>query len=144
VLNARVALRKNAKVELLKSVPLFAGCSKKDLGEIALVTDELELGAGTTLIAEGSRAHEFFVLLDGSVEVTSGGKLLTELGPGSHFGEIALVSDVPRTATVRATSPVRVLLLTDRAFARLMRKVPSIAISVLESLAERVTQDATA
>ncbi len=133
-----MALRKNAKMQLLERVPLFTGCSKKELGEIALIADELDLREGTTLIAEGSRGSEFFVLIDGSVKVTRGGRKVNELGPGGFFGEIALISDVPRTATVAATSPVKVLVITDRAFERLMRRVPSIALKVLSALAERV------
>jgi len=136
-----MALRKNAKVELLGRVPLFAGCTKKELGEIALIADELDLREGATLIVEGSRGTEFFVLIDGTVRVTRRGRKLNDLGPGSHFGEIALISNVPRTATVVATSPVRVLVITDRAFDRLMRRVPSIAINVLATLAERVKPD---
>jgi CRP-like cAMP-binding protein len=138
-----VQLRKNAKVELLKGVPLFAGCTKKELGEIALIADELGLPDGAALIEEGSKGTEFFVLVEGTVRVSRQGRKLSELGPGSHFGEIALVSNVPRTATVVATSPVRVLVVTDRAFDRLMRQVPSIAIHVLRTLAERVKPDAT-
>ena len=133
-----MALRKNGKIELLKSVPLFAGCSKKELAEIAVITDEIALGDGTTLIKEGSRGSEFFILLDGTVKVTRNGRKLAELGSGSHFGEIALVSDVPRTATVQASTPVRVLVITGRAFRGLMQRVPGIAVHVLSTLAERV------
>lgn len=139
-----MALRKNAKIELLKRTPIFSGCSKKDLGEIALIADEVDLPAGTTLIKEGSPGREFFVLVEGDVKVTRNGRKLTELGAGSHFGEIALVSDVPRTATVQTLSPIRVLVVTDRAFDRLMRRVPSIAIHVLSTLAERIEPDLSA
>ncbi len=138
-----MALRKNAKIEMLKRVPLFAECSKKELAEIALITDEIGLKEGATLIKEGSRGSEFFILLDGSVRVSRSGRKLAELGAGSYFGEIALVSDVPRTATVQASSPVTVLVLTDRGFDQLMRRVPGIAVHVLRSLAERVKPDAS-
>ena len=136
-------LRKNAKIELLKRVPLFSGCSKRELGELALIADELDLREGTTLIAEGTPGREFFVLVEGTVKVTRKGRRLNELGPGSYFGEIALLSDVPRTATVVATSPLRVLVVNDRGFARLIGRMPSIAVKVLATLAERVKPDAT-
>lgn len=139
-----MALRKDAKTKLLESVPLFAGCSKKELGEVALIADELDLKEGRTLITEGERGREFFVLVQGTARVTRGGRKVRELGPGSFFGEIALVSDVPRTATVVAASPVRVLVVTDRAFERLMQRVPSIAIKVLGALAERVRPEPSA
>ncbi|HJU47386.1 MAG TPA: cyclic nucleotide-binding domain-containing protein [Gaiellaceae bacterium] len=133
-----MALRKDAKTKLLESVPLFAGCSRKELGEVALIADEMDFREGKTLITEGERGREFFVLVDGTAKVTRGGRRVRELSAGSFFGEIALVSDVPRTATVTSTSPVRVLVITDRAFEGLMRRVPSIAIKVLAALAERV------
>jgi CRP-like cAMP-binding protein len=138
-----VALRKDAKIELLKKVPLFAGCSKKELAQIAMIADEVHLPEGKTLIREGSRGSEFFVLLDGTVRVSRKGRKLAELDAGTHFGEIALISDVPRTATVEATTPVRVLVVVDRAFDDLMRRMPGIAVNVLGTLAERVKPDVT-
>ncbi len=131
-------LKKNAKVDLIADVPLFAGCSKAELNEIASITDELDLPAGATLIREGERGREFLVVIDGTVEVTQKGRPVTELGPGSWVGEIALIADVPRTATVVATSSVRLLVITDRAFQQLIRQTPSIASKVLQSVGERL------
>ena len=135
-------LHKDAKTDLLKNVPLFAGCSKSELQKIASLADELDLGEGATLIREGERGREFIVIADGSVRVTRNGKLLRELGAGDFIGEIALVADVPRTATVTATSPVRLLVVTDRAFRGLLEQMPSIAKKVLQSLGERLHADA--
>jgi CRP-like cAMP-binding protein len=135
-------LRKNAKVELLSEVPLFAGCSKRELGLLATVADELDLAAGVTLIREGAPGREFFVVVSGTIEVERGSRKVAELGDGDWVGEIALVTDAPRTATVRTTSPVRVLVLTDRAFSKLVRDVPSIAEKVMRSLGERLAADA--
>lgn len=131
-------LRKNAKVDLLAKVPLFSGCSRRELQEIASLADELDLPEGTVLITEGERGREFFVLVDGTVSVTRKGRRISTLGAGDWIGEIALVSDVPRTATVIATSPVRVLVVTDRAFSGLIKRSPSIALKVLASVAERL------
>jgi CRP-like cAMP-binding protein len=133
-----VRLKKNAKVDLLAGVPLFAGCSKSELSEIATIADEIRFAEGATLIREGERGREFLIVVDGTVEVTKQGRTLNELGPGSFVGEIALVTDVPRTATVVATSPVRLLVITDRGFQHLIRKTPSIAAKVLASLGERL------
>ena len=99
-------LHKDAKIELLRNVPLFAGCSKAELQQVAQLADELDLAEGATLIREGERGREFIVVADGTVKVTRGGKTIRELGPGDFIGEIALVVDRPRTATVTATSPV--------------------------------------
>ena len=135
-------LHKDAKTDLLKNVPLFAGCSKTELQRIASLADELDLGDGATLIREGERGREFIVIADGTVKVTRNGRQLRELGAGDFIGEIALVADVPRTATVTATSPVRLLVVTDRAFRGLLEQMPSIAKKVLQSLGERLHADA--
>ncbi len=135
-------LHRNAKIELLKRAPLFARCSKKELAGIALLADEVDLREGKVLTREGERGREFFVLIDGTADVHRRGKKVNTLKDGDFFGEIALVSGRPRTATVTTTSPVRVLVVTDRAFGGLMRTSPSIQLKVLKALAERVPADA--
>lgn len=135
-------LHKDAKTELLKAVPLFAGCSKSELQRIASLADELDLDEGATLIREGERGREFIVVAEGTVRVTRKGKTIRDLGAGDYVGEIALVADVPRTATVTATSPVRLLVVTDRAFRTVLDQMPSIATKVLQSLGERLHADA--
>ena len=135
-------LRKNAKLELLQQVPLFAACSRRDLSEISMLADELSLPAGTTLVEEGRLGHEFFVLVDGEVDVRAKGRKVKRLGTGSFFGEMALVSSRPRNATVTTTSPVRVLVVHEQAFRRLLRDSPSIQLKVLETLADRAAENA--
>jgi len=137
-----VALGKNAKIELLKRVPLFAGCSKAELRELALSADEMDLRNGYVLTKEGRPGREFFVLVDGTARVTKDGKLLADLKNGDWFGEIALLTHRPRTATVTATSPVRVLVITDRAFRRVVETMPRIALKVLASVGQRLDHDA--
>jgi CRP-like cAMP-binding protein len=134
-------LRKNAKIELLKRVPLFAGCSKRELGEIASVADELDLPNARDLTKEGSTGREFVVLVEGEADVLRKGRLVAGLGPGDFVGEIALVTGRPRTATVRTRGPARVLVLTTSGFRTLMRDVPSIQAKVLTALAQRITPD---
>jgi CRP-like cAMP-binding protein len=136
-----VALGRNSKIDLLKKVPLFAGCSKAELAELATQTDELALGEGRVLAREGQSGREFFVLVDGTVRITKNKRKLADLGPGEWFGEIALITRGPRTATVTASSPVRVLVLTDRAFRQVVQRVPSIALKVLASVGERLGAD---
>lgn len=134
-------LGRNAKVELLKSVPLFAACSRTELRELALVADEVDLREGRALVREEQPGREFFVLVEGTVRVTRRGRKRAELGPGDWFGEIALLTKTPRTATVTATSPVRVLVVTDRAFRRVVESMPSIALKVLASVGDRLSRD---
>lgn len=135
-------LRKDAKVELLRQVPLFSGCSKKELSEISMLADELGLPAGTTLIEEGRQGHEFFVLVEGDVDVRAAGRKKASLGGGSFFGEMALVSSRPRNATVTASGPIRVLVVHERSFRRLLRDSPSIQSKVMQALADRAAEQA--
>jgi CRP/FNR family cyclic AMP-dependent transcriptional regulator len=137
-----MALRKNAKIELIKGVPLFSSCSKKELEAIAAQADELVVPAGKTLTKEGARGREFMVIVDGSAEVRKKGRRLNLLGSGDFLGEIALISGGPRTATVTTTSETDLLVLTDRAFEQLTKKMPSINASVLKAVSERLQADA--
>ena len=131
-------LRRNAKVDLLRGVPLFAGCSQKELGQISALADELYQPDGAMLIEEGTRGREFFVLVEGTVDVRHNGRKLRTMEAGDFFGEIALVTETPRSATVVATSSVRLLVITGRSFRRLVNDTPSIQGKVLTALAERV------
>ncbi len=132
---------KNAKIEFLKRVPLFADCSKRELAEIALVADEISFPAGRTLIEEGKPGREFIVIAEGTVEVRRGGRKLPQRGDSHSFGEMALLSGKPRSASVITTSPVRALVITDRAFKQILRDVPSLSPRLLASLAARLSHD---
>jgi CRP/FNR family transcriptional regulator, cyclic AMP receptor protein len=131
-------LGSNQKVELIRRVPLFARCTKGELAEIASHADEIDLPQDKDLIRQGERGREFFVLLEGEADVIRDGQHVQTMGPGDFFGEIALVSKVPRTATVKATTPVRALVITDRDFRTLLEHAPQIQLKVLEALAERL------
>lgn len=134
-------LHKDAKVELISRVPLFARCSKKELRMIANIADQIEWPEGKTLIKEGRLGSEFFILIDGTVSVSRDGRKLRDLAAGEWVGEVALISNVPRTATVVTTSPARALVMTGRGFAQLMTDSPSIAAKVLAVLGERVAPE---
>jgi CRP-like cAMP-binding protein len=129
---------KNAKIELLKGVPLFTECSKSELANIAQIADEIGFPAGRTLIEEGKPGREFFVIADGSVEVRRGGRKLPHRGDSISFGEMALLTGKPRSATVTTTTPVRALVISDRAFKRLLEDVPSLAPKLLANVAARL------
>ena len=128
---------KNVKVQRLGRVPLFAQCSKRELSEVASVADELSLPAGRTLMREGDTGRELVLVLEGDVEVRRNGRRIPLGGDRNVFGEAALLTGEPRNATVTTTSPTTVLVITDRAFDRLLREVPTIQRKLLASLAER-------
>ena len=134
-------LRKNAKVKLIKGVPLFAECSRKQLDDIAGIADEIDLREGKELTSEGRPGREFFVLIEGSADVKKGSRRINQMGPGDFFGEISLVTRRPRTATVVATSPVRALVVTDRSFRALLEHQPEIQGKVMSALAARLGPD---
>jgi CPA1 family monovalent cation:H+ antiporter len=131
-------LHRNRKVELIKHVPLFSGCSKKELAQIATIADELDFKPEKTLIREGSLGREFFVLVDGTAEVQRDGKRIDTAGPGDFFGEMALLTDQPRNASVVTTSAVDVLIITARNFRTLMESNPLIALKVMRGVADRL------
>jgi CRP-like cAMP-binding protein len=131
---------KNLKVRRLKEVPLFSECSKRELEQVASVADEIVFPEGRTLITEGATGREFIVVLDGEVEVRRGGRRLPKDDAG-YFGEVALLTGAPRNATVTTTTQVDALVLTDRAFDRLVANFPSIRRKVIANLASRVPDD---
>lgn len=125
-------------MDLLRRAPLFANCSKKELAAISGIADEIDLKEGKELTRQGSTGREFFVLIEGTADVSRDGKKVNALQGGDFFGEIALVHHAPRTATVTATSPVRALVITERNFKRLLDESSEIQRKVLEALAERL------
>jgi len=134
-------LGKDGKVELLKKVPLFSRLNKKSLQDVAHIADELDLPAGKEMATEGDRGREFFVLLDGEAEVTKGGKRINTKQKGDFFGEIALVTRMPRTASVTATTDVEVLVINERDFGALLKRSPEVGRQVAEALADRVAPE---
>jgi CRP/FNR family transcriptional regulator, cyclic AMP receptor protein len=134
-------LRRNQKVELIKRAPLFWNCSKRELEQIAQLADEIDLNEGKEMTRQGERGREFFVLLDGEADVIKDGRTINQLSGGDFFGEIALVADTPRTATVKATAPIQALVITDRSFRRLMKDQPEIQGKVLAALAARLAPE---
>jgi CRP/FNR family cyclic AMP-dependent transcriptional regulator len=138
-----LGMRKDTKIELIKKVPLFAPLTKAQLAQVASIADEVGLPGGKQLTRQGERGREFFVLLDGEAEVRRNGRKVATMRPGDFFGEIALVSDRPRSATVTATDPVRVLVIRDADFRSVLLHTPQIALKVMEAVAERLPPDAT-
>lgn len=126
------------KLELLKRTPLLAGLSKHDIEEVGRLADEVDVRAGRVLLKEGDPGREFFVIIDGQIEVTKEGRHLRTMGAGEFLGDIALVVERPRTATATAVTDSRLLVVGHREFHSLMDQFPSIRVSVLESIALRL------
>jgi CRP/FNR family transcriptional regulator, cyclic AMP receptor protein len=131
-------LRRDAKVDLLRHVTLFSGCSKKELAQIALIADEIDIPAGKTLITQGRPGRQFFVVIEGAVSVTRDGEQQPKRGGSEFFGEIALVSGGPATATVTTTEPTRALVIAPQHFRALLDRTPSIQRRILHSFSERL------
>jgi len=131
--------RQDTKIEALRRAPLFEGLSRKQLQELARQTDDLEVPAGTLLCREGTIGREFCVIIEGEAEVTRNGARLATCGSGDFFGEIALLENVRRTATVTATTRLRFFVLSSQSFRAMLDADSTIERKILGALARRVT-----
>jgi CRP-like cAMP-binding protein len=126
----------DTKVQALKAAPLFEDLSRKELVQLERVCEDLEVEPGKVLCKEGQTGHEFFVIVDGKVQVTRKGRRVATLGSGDFVGEIALVTEVPRTAT--AETPVRLFVLARREFHAMLDQNPKVERKVLRALGRRL------
>ena len=124
----------------LERVPLFAGLSHKDREKIARWSDAIDLAAGKHLLDEGRLPHEFFVIVDGEVEVLHDGKCLATLGPGDFFGEIALIEHGRRTASVVTTTPTTLAVMSPASFAAMRREMAEVALRIDDAIRERLAR----
>ena len=125
-------------VKLLSGVPLFEGCSKKELEAISRAGKEVSHTEGDVLAREGDSGVGFFMIQDGTAKVSVGGKARSRLGPGDFFGEISLLDGGPRSATVTAETDVKLLGLTAWVFKGLIEQNPQIALKMLRVMASRL------
>ncbi|MBI2763307.1 MAG: cyclic nucleotide-binding domain-containing protein [Chloroflexi bacterium] len=126
------------KLALLKSIPLFARLDSRELQRLGQLFDEVDVPAGRVLMQQGHLGGEVFVLASGGVRVERNGIAIADRGPGDVIGEIALLSEGPRTATVTTTEPCRLLVLGHREFHSLMDEQPALRLQILEGLAGRI------
>jgi CRP/FNR family transcriptional regulator, cyclic AMP receptor protein len=122
----------------LKSIPLFAQLSDRERADVARFADEVSVPARKTLAEEGEFAYEFFVIEQGTAEVTKDGRVLAQLGPEDFFGEIGLVEAERRTATVVAKSPMELIVIFGPNFRRLERELPELATQIRTAIRERL------
>ena len=124
----------------LDRIDLFKALSKPELQQLAQWTDEVEVPEGKVLASEGQIAYEFFVIENGTAAVEVDGTRVAELGPGEWFGEIGLLAAERRTATVTATSPMRLIVIFGPNFRELARKMPSVAETIQAEIRERLAR----
>jgi CRP/FNR family transcriptional regulator, cyclic AMP receptor protein len=130
----------DTKADALRRAPLFEHLSRKELVQLARVSEDLEVPAGEVLCKEGEIGQEFFVIVDGQVEVTRDGKRVAMRGGGEFVGEIALLEETPRMATVTAKTPLRLFVLTRKEFRHLVGENPGVERKVMRALARRVVE----
>lgn len=132
-------------IEYLKEVPLFAGFSDKQLKSVIKTAKEKEYKEGDAIVREGEATKVgFYLILDGQVEVKRGDKVLTKLGSGQFFGEMAVLDEKPRSADVTAITHTKCLLLTNWDFKALIKTYPEMAMNVISELATRLRQTSQA
>jgi CRP-like cAMP-binding protein len=135
---------KDPKIELLAGLPGFEGFRKRELARMTRWLDEAMIPAGTTFIHEGAVARQVFLIVDGEAEVSQGGAPVARLLPGQFVGEMALLDNKPRSASVRAATNLHVLVANPAGFSSLMQQ-PAVVRVLSESMAERLrTTDAAA
>jgi CRP-like cAMP-binding protein len=129
---------KSSKVAMLERVPLFKGLSRRQLELIARLADQLEVPAGERLAKAGATGHELFIIVDGQASVTTRNGRKVRLGPGEFFGEMSLLDGGPRSATVEAATPMRLLVLGHREFWSLLNTTPPLTGKIMRALSQRV------
>jgi len=129
---------RDEKLDLLRRIPLFNGFGKREIERLGMLADEVVVPDGTVLIREGDLGRDMMVLISGNVVVDRDGVRVNRLGPGDFFGEIALVNEGPRTASVTTDGPARMLVITHADFHSMMDEFPEIAAQIMHTLANRI------
>ena len=132
-------MSRNPYHDHLRAVPLFASCNDHELDAIGQATTELTFKAGDTLMRAGSTAREMVIVLDGELSVMLGDHEIATIGPGGFAGEMGLLADRPRNATVAAKTPVTVMHIDSRSFDTVLHEAPQIAVKMLPIIAKRAS-----
>ncbi len=128
------------KIENLRKIPIFQSCNEQQLVAVAGITEMTEVSAGKLLAVTGDPGNEFFIILDGTARVEVSARKPLRLGPGDFFGEMSLLDGEPRSATVVAETPLRLLVLSRPAFWALLTELPHLSDRILLTLSRRVRQ----
>jgi CRP/FNR family cyclic AMP-dependent transcriptional regulator len=133
-------MARNTKTDQLRGVQMFAACTDKELAQIARACDELTVEADSTVVEEGSPGEGFYLIVSGEAEVTRGGRRVATVGPGEYFGELSLLDEAPRNASVKALTKMGLLQLKRREFSAVLDSWPGVAHKLLEQMARRLRQ----
>lgn len=128
------------KIERLKEIPIFEACSQRQLRGVARIARVFDVAAGTPLARAGEPGDEFFLIIDGSVRVEVSSDKRVLLHPGDFFGEMSILDGGPRSATVVADTPVRLLVISRRHFSELLKDLPGLTQTLLATLSKRVRE----
>jgi CRP-like cAMP-binding protein len=129
---------RDEKLDLLRRIPLFAGFGRREIERLGMLADEVAVPDGTVLIRQGDLGRDMMVLIAGNVVIERDGEQVNRLGPGDFFGEIALVNEGPRTASVTTDGPARLLVVSHTDFHSMMEEFPGIAAQIMHTLANRI------
>jgi CRP/FNR family transcriptional regulator, cyclic AMP receptor protein len=135
-----ILTRRDASIEHLQRVPLFSACSRDELRRLSRRTTDIPVAEGHVLVKEGDRGSEFFVIVDGRARVSRRGRNVGELGPGDFFGELALLIDAPRNATVTALTPMEAIVLSRKEFDAALADAPRLTRRIMAGMASRLAE----
>jgi CRP/FNR family cyclic AMP-dependent transcriptional regulator len=130
--------KKTDHLGLLKTVPIFSGCTSRELASIGRIVKEVHFPVDDVICKEGETGVGLHIVVEGETKVQIGGRTRRRLGPGSFFGEIALLDGGPRTATVIAETPVTTLSIPAWSFKAVIKSQPSLALKMLEEVCRRL------
>jgi CRP/FNR family transcriptional regulator, cyclic AMP receptor protein len=133
-------MARNTKTDQLKGVQMFSACTEKELAQIARACDELTVEPGAMVVEEGAAGEDFYLVGTGEAEVVRGGQSVATLGPGQYFGELSLLDDAPRNATVTAKTPMTLIRLRRREFSAVLDSWPGVAHKLLQQMARRLRE----
>ncbi len=133
-------MARNTKTDQLQGVQMFSACTDKELAQIARACDEVTVEAGAVVVEEGTAGEDFYLIVSGEAEVSRGGRPVATVGTGQYFGELSLLDEAPRNATVTARTPMTLLRLRRREFAAVLDSWPGVAHKLLQQMARRLRQ----
>jgi CRP-like cAMP-binding protein len=133
-------MARNSKTDQLRAVQMFSACTDKELAQIARVCDEMAVEPGAVVVEEGSAGEGFYLVVTGEAAVSRGGTTVASVGPGQYFGELSLLDEAPRNATVTAQTAMTLLQLRRREFAAVLDSWPGVAHKLLQQMARRLRQ----
>jgi CRP/FNR family cyclic AMP-dependent transcriptional regulator len=131
-------MARNTKTDQLRGVQMFSACTDKELAQIGRACDEVAVEPGAVVVEEGTAGEGFYLVVDGEAEVTRAGRLVATVGPGQYFGELSLLDEAPRNATVTAKTALALLRLRRREFAAVLDSWPGVAHKLLQQMARRL------